>query len=597
MSSHWVRLFVAVSYLVSAVPVACAVVMGICSSSSSGGGGGQSSAPSFDYERQLATSTYGPYSVVVNPNEKRSGETGIHRSPNTASGELFTAVYPNEAQPVTTIWDGFMRGVRVSGREACLGTRLYQLDASGSKYRMADGMPERAGYVWSSYAEVEAEAKDIGAGLVALGLRPGESNVGLYSKNRHEWVTGVLGVWSQSMRCVALYDSFGPDSIQFIIGQADISLLLITKENLRALLQVAPNCPNLTHVVQFDERTQWHNVEETVAKEDVENFAAHNIRLLGYSAVRSLGQSSTTVFPTAPSPTTISYIMYTSGTTGNPKGAVLTHGGLCSSAAASRETVPFQPSDVHLSYLPLAHILECGILCVMLFSGGRIGFSSGQIKKMNEDLVTLRPTAMFGVPRVYQRVYQRVMAQIDDAGGLTRRVAHHALSSSVAELRSGNQHPNGFLANKIFGSIRGKLGLDRCKVIVTGAAPCPPYLIEFFTVLLDATVVQGYGMTETHCIISSTRPGDVTRGHVGGPLSCCEVKLVDVADMNYHSTDQPLPRGEIWVRGPQLFKGYYKEQALTDEALTSDGLVAHRRCGTVEQQRQPGPSSTARRTY
>ena len=97
---------------------------------------------------------------------------------------------------------------------------------------------------------------------------------------------------------------------------------------------------------------------------------------------------------------------YTSGTTGNPKGAILTHAGLCSSVAASRDTMPFLPSDVHLSYLPLAHIFECGILCVMLFAGGRVGFSSGHIKKMNEDLVTLRPTAMFGVPRVFQRLYQ-----------------------------------------------------------------------------------------------------------------------------------------------------------------------------------------------
>ena len=170
-------------------------------------------------------------------------------------------------------------------------------------------------------------------------------------------------------------------------------------------------------------------------------------------------------------------------------------------------------------------------------------------------------------------LYQRVMAQINEAGGIKQRVAMHALNSSVASLRTGNPHHNGFLAQKVFGAVRVKLGLDRCKAIVTGAAPCPPYLMEFLTVVLSPVVIQGYGMTETHCVIASTRAGDVARGHVGGPLACCEVKLVDVPDMNYHASDQPFPRGEIWVRGPQLFKGYYAEQALTDEALTADGWL------------------------
>ena len=318
-----------VSYLISSAPLLSSLWMGACSSSGSSGetasgSGGSGSVASFDYERQLSSSSFGPYSVVVK-SEQRAGETGIHRSPATANGELCTVVYPNEAQPVTTIWNGFERGVRVSSREPCLGTRLYLLDGTSGRYKVSDGMPERGGYVWTSYAEVDAEAKEIGAGLVALGLTPSESSVGIYGKNRHEWVTGALGLWSQSMRCVALYDTFGPDSIQFIIGQADLTVLLVSRENLPVIAKVAPHCPRLTHVVQFDERQQWQNVEESLSPADVDAFAALNIRLLGFSALRSLGQSSTTIFPTVPSPSTIAYIMYTSGTTGNPKVRTHTH--------------------------------------------------------------------------------------------------------------------------------------------------------------------------------------------------------------------------------------------------------------------------------
>ena len=301
------------SYFVSSLPIVSSLVMGICSSNAAGNDASSSSsdtAASFDYEKQLIISNFGPYSVIVNPNDRPTGETHIHRAPETANTPLCTTVYPNEPQPVTTIWQGFQRGVRVSAGEPCLGTRAYQLGADG-RYVLSDGVADRGPYVWSSYAEVDAEAKEVGAGLVASGLRPGESNVGMYSKNRHEWVVGALGVWSQSMRCVALYDTFGPDAIQFIVGQAEIGLLFASKENLPAILRVAANCPNLTQVVQFDDRQSWQNVAEAVSREDVDAFAAHNIRLIAYSQLRALGQSSTTVFPNHPTPTTISYIMYT----------------------------------------------------------------------------------------------------------------------------------------------------------------------------------------------------------------------------------------------------------------------------------------------
>ena len=181
---------------------------------------------------------------------------------------------------------------------------------------------------------------------------------------------------------------------------------------------------------------------------------------------------------------------------------------------------------------------------------------------------------MFGVPRVFQRIHQVVFANINAAGGLKRRVALNSYESQVAALRRGEDISQSFIANKVFGAIRTRVGLDRCRLIITGAAPCPPYVMEFLKVVIGADVNQGYGLTETHAVVGSSWATDHTRGHVGGPMQCSEVKLVDVAEMNYTALDQPLPRGEIWVRGPQLFKGYYKDDANTRESLREGGWLA-----------------------
>ena len=540
--------------------------MGVCLSTPS------TSPPPFSYEGQLHSATSPLYSVIVNPSDPVKGETHTRRHPVSARNGLCTAIYPEEQGGLRTIWDGFQRGVRVSGANPCLGTRPYQLNADGTPAKGADGFPTRLPYVWSSYAEVDVEARELGIGLALLGYEP-QSNVGIFSKNRHEWIAVWLGLISRSMRVVALYDTLGPDAVQFIIQHADTHCLFVDVEKLPALLAIV-DTTHVRHVVQFDANALWANHHEAINPAHKAAFAAHNVTLLGYSELRAMARTNTTIFPVFPKPDDLAYIMYTSGTTGNPKGAILTHGGLCASVEASRHALQFDHTDIHLSYLPLAHIFETGVQVVFLSAGARIGFSTGIIKKMTDDLVALRPTCMFGVPRVFQRIHQVVFANIEAAGGLKRRVALNSYESQVAALRRGEDISHSFVANKVFGAIRTRVGLDRCRQIATAAAPCPPYIMEFLAVVIGASVVQGYGMTETHCVISSSYLTDVTRGHVGGPMQCSEIKLVDIEEMNYTAADRPLPRGEIWVRGPQLFKGYWKDEEQTRESLKEGGWLA-----------------------
>ena len=539
--------------------------MGICSSSPS------TSAP-FDYEAQLHAATSPLYSVIVNPTEPVKGETHSRRHPHSAQHGLCDAIYPEEGGGLRTIWDGFQRGVRVSANSPCLGMRPYALNSDGTLAKGSDGFYTRLAYVWSTYSQVEAEARELGVGLAMLGYEP-QTNVGIYSKNRHEWIATWLGLMSRSMRVVALYDTLGPDAVQFIIQHADTQCLFVDSDKLPALLHIIDSI-HVRHIVQFDANPLWSNQHEAINPTHKAAFAARNVTLLGYSDLRAMARGNSTIFPVYPKPDDLAYIMYTSGTTGNPKGAILTHSGLCASVEASRHALTFTNADVHLSYLPLAHIFETGCQVVFLSAGARIGFSTGIIKKMTDDLVALRPTAMFGVPRVFQRIHQAVFANIEAAGGLKRRIALSSYNSQAAALRRGDDISHAFIANKVFGAIRTRVGLDRCRQIATAAAPCPPYIMEFLAIVIGAEVIQGYGMTETHAIISSSVGSDRTRGHVGGPMRCSEVKLVDIPEMNYTAEDRPWPRGEIWVRGPQLFKGYYKDEANTRESLKDGGWLA-----------------------
>ena len=188
--------------------------------------------------------------------------------------------------------------------------------------------------------------------------------------------------------------------------------------------------------------------------------------------------------------------MYTSGTTGKPKGAVLLHRNIIAAVRGVLDAADLDSSSVHLSYLPLAHIFECASQAAVTAIGGSIGFSEGDIKLLVDDLGKLQPTFMCGVPRVFTRIYQKIMAGVESKGKIARMLFNMAFNSESAAVRQGN-FSSTFLGRKVFTPLRSKLGMGRMKFIITGAAPTPPYLIEFLKVLAGCPVIQGYGMTET----------------------------------------------------------------------------------------------------
>ncbi|KAH7654854.1 long-chain acyl-CoA synthetase protein [Dioscorea alata] len=207
----------------------------------------------------------------------------------------------------------------------------------------------------------------------------------------------------------------------------------------------------------------------------------------------------------------------------------------------------------------------------MVHFGVAIGFYQGDNLKLMDDIAALRPTLFSSVPRLYNRIYSGIMNAVKSSGGLREKLFNAAYNAKMQAILNGKT-PSPMWDRLVFNKIREKLG-GRVRCLTSGASPLSPDVMDFLRVCFGGLVLEGYGMTETSCVITLMDVGDSLTGHVGSLNPSCEVKLVDVPEMNYTSDDQPYPRGEICVRGPIVFQGYYKDDAQTREVIDMDGWL------------------------
>lgn len=228
--------------------------------------------------------------------------------------------------------------------------------------------------------------------------------------------------------------------------------------------------------------------------------------------------------------------------------------------------------ELYLSYLPLAHIFERVVQVLLVSIGAKIGFYQGDILKLMDDLAALRPTIFVSVPRVYTRIFTKVHQELKNKGFIAQALFKYAYSSKLAALRRNGTTSHWLWDRIIFGAIREKLG-GRVKFMLTGAAPISSDVHDFIRIAFSCDVYEGYGLTECCLLAAAPMAHDATPRQVGIPAPCVEIKLVDVPELGYTCKDSPRPRGEICIRGPTCFSGYYKAKDKTAETLTSDGWL------------------------
>jgi len=526
---------------------------------------GSAESVPFNYDSQLLNTTTPKRSVLFTQGEHK-GETPVIRNPLARHG-LWETISPHDNGGMKTLAECWKRSVERFPDNQCFGTRRYEYIESKSGEKVA----VRKQYVWQTYKQADQIVADIAAGLQSLGHKKYD-NIGIFSSNRTEWMLSALAMYRQSMRVISLYDTLGAEAVEYICTHAETSTVFVAKDKVKHLLRVLPKMNgSVKHIIQFDINELYGNTAENVADEDRQAATAAGAKLMGFSELAAVGRAQP-VFPDLPAPNDLAFIMYTSGTTGNPKGVELMHSNLAASIASITAVVEVLPTDVLLSYLPLAHIFETFVQFAVLAVGGSVGFFQANVKKLVEDIQELEPTLLPGVPRVFQRIYQKVFEGVNTAGGIKKWYFNRAYQYQCEMIRSGQPLDEGY-DERVFSAVRAKVGLRRIRIVMTGAAPCPPYLLEFLKVVTRGLVFQGYGLTETSAGSCVSHADDPNAGHIGPPLPCVEVKLVDVPDMEYLSTDRH-PRGELCLRGPSVFRGYYKDPKTTAESISPDGWFA-----------------------
>jgi len=460
--------------------------------------------------------------------------------------DLISSYFPG----VSTLYDGFLRGCRIAGDKPCLGYRPNL----------------KSPYKWSTYNEIKQRATNFGSGLVGMvGCQASNDQfLGIYAKNMIEWVVAEKGSLFYSMVLVPMYNTLGDQAMRYIVDQIEMAVLVL--DNGKSLKDIHRDVlshgegKHIKKIVLIE-----RNAEDDALIAEVESMG---VKIFNFDDVEKYGAEHPLPHK-PPTPENLATINYTSGTTGNPKGVMLTHGNFIADASAANYMLPrpLRDDDVWYSYLPLPHVFERMVQTAMYQCGCRIGFFSGDIKAMPSDLGALKPTVFGGVPRVWTRFYDKIKSA--GAGSKVKQfLIDTALSYKVAEVEKGICRKDSIWDKLVFGKIQAILG-GRVTMAVTGAAPISPEILNTLRAAFGCCILEGYGQTENAGACSGGLPGDHL-GTVGSPLVCNQIRLDDVPEMNYFANDN---KGEICIRGANVMKGYYKNEEKTKETIDENGWL------------------------
>jgi long-chain acyl-CoA synthetase len=423
-----------------------------------------------------------------------------------------------------------------------------------ARYNRPDALQVKAGgsYHSISHAEVAMRVRRAALGLKALGVSRG-ARVAILSENRPEWAIADFASLTSALTDVPIYPTLPGDQIAYILRDSgSVAIFVSNRAQAEKVREIRGELPALKTVIGFDDLPEITDLSiaelERRGAERDSTQAGEQYRL-----------DALTV-----KPDDVATIIYTSGTTGEPKGVMLTHDNIFSNVAAARKAIPFAGRDTALSFLPLSHIFERMAGHYMMWATGTSIAYAESIDTVPVNLLEVRPTIVLSVPRLYEKMYARVLETALSGGVVKKKIFFWArgVADRWANQKLAGETPGPLLAGQyslaqklVFSKLKARTG-GRLRHFVSGGAPLSPEINKFFYAA-GLEILEGYGLTETSPVIAVNTPENFRIGTVGKPIDGVEVKIA--AD------------GEILTRGPHVMKGYYNKPEATREAIEPDG--------------------------
>ncbi|KAI0199861.1 acetyl-CoA synthetase-like protein [Astrocystis sublimbata] len=517
-----------------------------------------------------------PFSVPDPSAPQIEGETKPYRHVKAKNG-FITRPSPE----IATIYDLFTSSAKKYPSKPAIGTRtLVKTHVEAKKVpKIVDGVKtevekkwtyfELSPYKFLTFKEYETRALNVGAGLRKLGLGSGD-RIHIFASTSANWLCLSHGAASQSITIATAYDTLGADAVEYSLTQTEAKAMYTDPHLFKTASRPLRNAKHAKYLIYND------STNMPVSDDELAEFKSSHpdLTILSFSDLVALGaENPTPVVP--PKPQDLCCIMYTSGSSGTPKGVPITHEGLVAGITGLYEVIAetITSKEVVLAYLPLAHILEMCVENIVICIGGTLGYGSPRtladtsMRNCAGDMRELAPTVMVGVPQIWETIRKGIESKVNSGGALTKNLfwgAYHLKSMLVSAGLPGG----GILDTLVFNKVRQLTG-GRVRFLFNGGSGISEGTLQFMSMVLSP-MVTGYGLTETCANGSLGCPLQWTPKAIGPVPPSLELKLVSIPDIGYSASSEP-PQGEILLRGMCVAKEYFKNPEETEKAYTADG--------------------------